>query len=276
MTAPALVLLAHGSDEPKVASVARSLRDLMAAARPSLDVCLAFVDHCGDHAAEVVAQTVARGTQEIVFIPLDLARAIEPAADTVALLEAQRQLHPTVAMTLARPLGPAAELLNILDERLRSALRAARTVELDALVLSLPSGGDVRGHALVSRRARQWSTHHKLPCVIAVADGSGPSVSQSIASLRGQGRRHIAVGSLFIADSLDFAAQSDMAWAHGAVAVSAPLGADDRLLDLVMARYAYAAMELLDPTPGADPTLADDDAELVELEQPEPGLAVVA
>lgn len=275
MTAPALVLLAHGSDEPKVVAVARALRDLMAKARPSLTVALAFIDHCGDDAAQVVKTLATGGTQEIVFLPLDLARAIESSPEAVSLLTAQRAAHPGVAMTLARPLGPAAELLNILDERLRSALRAERTVELDALVLSLPSGGDVRGHALVSRRARQWSTHHKLPCVIAVADGSGPSVSQSIASLRGQGRRHIAIGSLFIADSTDYAEQSELAWSHGAVAVSAPLGADDRLLDLIMARYAYAAMDLLDPMQDEDLQLAAEEQQ-TELAELEPELTSVA
>lgn len=247
MTAPALVLLARGSDEPQVVAVARSLRDQMAATRPSLTVQLAFLDNGAVQASQVIKQLVRRGCDEVVLVPLDLARAIEADDEAMALLAEQRRAQPEIRFTMARPLGPSTELLNILDERLRSALRAARTVELDALVLSLPAGGDVRGHALVSRRARQWSTHHKLPCVVAVSDGSGPTVSQSIATLRSQGRRHIAVGSLFIAESKDWITQSESAWAHGAVAVSAPLGADERLLNLVMARYAYAAMDLLDP-----------------------------
>ena len=39
--------------------------------------------------------------------------------------------------------------------------------------------------------------HHRLPCVTAFATGSGPSSAEAIRTLRGQGRRHIAVGSWF-------------------------------------------------------------------------------
>ena len=44
----------------------------------------------------------------------------------------------------------------------------------------------------------------------------------------------------------------------GALTVSSPFGSDDRILDLVMARYSYAAMDLLD-------VLLDDDQKQHEL-----------
>jgi sirohydrochlorin ferrochelatase len=79
-----------------------------------------------------------------------------------------------------------------------------------------------------------------------VADDSGPSVAQAIMSLRAQGRRHIAVGSFFLAADEDYHNQSDLAYRYGAVAVSEPIGAARELYDLVLARYAFAAMDLLD------------------------------
>ena len=154
--------------------------------------------------------------------------------------------HPTARFAAARPLGPAATLLNVVDLRLRTALAEAHVLELDGLVLSTESQGDVRGCAVVSRRVRQWSGHHRLPCLAATSDGSGPSVAQAIASLRNQGRRHVAVGSLFLTADDSYTHQAQCAVQAGAVAVSAPIGPDEQVLDLVLARYAFAAMELLD------------------------------
>ncbi|MGA4668336.1 sirohydrochlorin chelatase [Propionibacteriaceae bacterium Y1923] len=245
-SAPALVMLAHGSDHPAEEEVARDLSRRLQTLRPGLSINLAFLDPGTPSGEDEVNRLVAEGFVEIVFIPLDLARAVEPDDAATALLARVREQHPTIKITSSRPIGPATSLLSVVDERLRAALRATHTVELDGLVLSLPQAGDARGNALVARRARQWSNHHKLPVVVSVADGSGPSPASAIAALRAQGRRHIAVGSLFIGETSAFSLQAEQSRTAGAVAVSAPLGADDRVLELVMARYSYAAMEMLD------------------------------
>ncbi|MFT3969995.1 MAG: hypothetical protein QM695_06885 [Micropruina sp.] len=43
-----------------------------------------------------------------------------------------------------------------------------------------------------------------------------------------------------------FHAQADLAEHCGAVSVSEPLGAAPEVMDLILARYAFAAMDLLD------------------------------
>jgi len=246
MTAPALVLVAPGSRDPRVAQVAHALRQGLQHLRPEICVGSAFLDHCPPTAVRAVDRLVEQGHHEIVLVPLDLTHAIEadPAIHQVAA--ECRALHPDTGITVARPVGPEVNLLTILDQRLRAALAVARVLELDGLVLSSPSAGDVRGAALLARRARQWSTHHRLPCLTAVADGSGPSVAQAVQGLRAQGRRHIAVGSFFLAADELYASQSELAHRCGVVAVSDPIGSDRELIDLVLARYAFAAMDLLD------------------------------
>ena len=54
MTAPALILLAHGSTEPQMAAVLHQLRVQMQQARPELNVNLAFVDRCPPSGPAVV------------------------------------------------------------------------------------------------------------------------------------------------------------------------------------------------------------------------------
>ena len=246
MTAPALVVVAHGSSDPTVVQVAHELRKGLQALRPAMSIHVAFLDQCPPSGSQVVTQLARQDVREIVFVPLHLTNAVDTDPQVDGLLCRSRQNHPDIRFTASRPIGPEISLLTVLDQRMRHALSHARCLELDGLVMSAENAGDVRGAALLARRARQWSTHHRLPCLTAVADESGPSVAQAIMGLRAQGRRHIAVGSFFLSPDDAYHAQSDLAYRYGAVSVSDPIGAAHEVLDLVLARYAFAAMDLLD------------------------------
>ena len=246
MTAPALVMVAHGSSDPRVSQVTHALCRGLQTIRPELSVHGCSLEPSAPSGHQVLEGLARRGVREAVFVPLELTHAVEADPQVHLLAQAARATHRGLHVTVSRPVGPEVNLLNILDVRLRSALASARVLELDGLVLSSANTGDVRGSALLARRARQWSTHHRLPCLTAVADGSGPSVAQAIQGLRAQGRRHIAVGSFFLGPDELYQAQSDLALRCGAVAVSEPVGSSAEVLDLVLARYAFAAMDLLD------------------------------
>ena len=261
MTAPALVMIAHGSSDPRVAQVTHALRQSLETIRPAMHVQGAFLDHCPPTPSQVISQLARRGVTEIVFVPLELTHAIETVPEVAHLVAECRAAYPALSFTASRPIGPELNLLTILDERLRHALHRARVLELDGLVLSASDTGDVRGSALLARRARQWSTHHRLPCLTAVADGSGPSVAQAVQGLRAQGRRHIAVGSFFLTSDALYHVQADLALRSGVVAVSEPLGPAREVLDLVLARYAFAAMDLLDFGAGQEASQDDPAAD---------------
>ncbi|MCL2652658.1 MAG: hypothetical protein FWD63_02565 [Propionibacteriaceae bacterium] len=249
MTAPSLVLLASGSTDSHVAQVVHTLRKRMQSMRPSLNVQLAFLSHC-EPTCEQIGTILAKGeAEEAVFVPLDVTRAHKASDQAVEALDAIRPQHPGMALRLARPLGPAAELLTVVDLRLRQALSACHADELDGLVFAVADSGDPRGNALIHRRARQWRAHHKLPVQLAYADGSGQSVTSAVNALRVQGRRSIAVGFFHLDADHVYTAQAELAREAGAIAVSAPLGDDVRLLDLAMCRYSVAAMDLLDEAP---------------------------
>lgn len=246
MTAPALVMLARGSSDPAVAQVTHQLVNGLSTMRPDLLVRAAFLQQNPPSPNQVVEELFASEQREMVLVPLLVTNAVECDPEMVEAVARITQANPDARISLARPIGPEANLLSILDQRLRASLSQARCLELDGLVLSTACGGDVRGAALLARRARQWATHHRLPCLTAVADESGPSVAQAIMSLRAQGRRHIAVGSFFLDADDAYHQQSDLAYRYGAVSVSEPIGATRELVDIVLARYAFAAMELLD------------------------------
>ncbi|MFV0428630.1 MAG: sirohydrochlorin chelatase [Arachnia sp.] len=202
---------------------------------------------------QAAALLVAEGAREIVAVPLDLVAATEPHPELLSQLSAVTTEHPEVRIIAARPLGPAAEFLSVLDSKVRDALHRAEALEVDALVLATPEGADPRGLSLLARRARQWSAHHRLPVRLATMDTAGAASAAAVTALRAQGRRHIAVGALCLEPTPDFVALQQAASRAGALAVTEPLLDDPQVLELILARYAFAAMELLDDAAlGAD------------------------
>jgi sirohydrochlorin ferrochelatase len=239
-------MLSPGSCDHRVNEFVHRLRVVLQSLRPEVEVNAAFIGGCLPNGVQVVSRLLARGVAEVVFVPLPLTSAVEHGPAVNAAIDRVRAAHPGLKLAVARPIGHEAPLLKALDARLRHALISSRASELDALVLSAAGPADAQGGALLARRARLWGSHHRLPCAAALSPEPGAGIAQAIAELRRQGRRHIAVGSLYLGGGPFYIAQARQAWRHGAVAVSAPIGADPAVLDMVWARYSFAAMELLD------------------------------
>ncbi len=108
---------------------------------------------------------------------------------------------------------------------MREALKAARVRELDALVLAAAGSSDPLANQSVARLARLWGTHHKLPVTAAFASAAPPATGEAVRAFRKEGRRHIAVASLFLAPGFLPDRAAELALEAGAVAVSEPLGA---------------------------------------------------
>jgi sirohydrochlorin ferrochelatase len=142
-------------------------------------------------------------------------------------------------------LGLEPAFLEVLDRRLRSALSEARVRELDALVLAAAGSSDQLANQAVARLARLWGARHRLPTVAAFASAAPPATGEAVRQFRAEGRRHIAVGSMFLAPGMLPDRAAELALEAGAVAVSQPLGADPQVARTVLARYAVGAVELV-------------------------------
>ncbi|GAA0975562.1 hypothetical protein GCM10009562_18050 [Nocardioides aquaticus] len=117
--------------------------------------------------------------------------------------------------------------------------------ELDALVLAGEGSGDALANQTVARLARMWGARHHLPVTAAYATTAPPATGEAVRAFRGQGRRHIAVGSLFLAPGALTSRAAELALEAGAVAISEPLGAHPEVARGVLARYAVGAVELV-------------------------------
>ena len=86
---------------------------------------------------------------------------------------------------------------------------------------------------------------HKLPVTAAFASSSPPATGEAVRAFRAEGRRHIAVASLFLAPGFLPDRAAELALEAGAIAVSEPLGAHPELARTILARYAVGAVELV-------------------------------
>ena len=245
MTAPALVALAHGSRDPRSTATITALTDLVARMRPDLRVEPAFLELAAPSHNDAIDRLVAEGHDEIVVVPLLLTEAYHATVDVPAVVDAAMRRHRGLQVRATPVLGLESEFLEILDRRLRSALAERRIRELDALVLAGAGSSDPVANATVARMARAWGARHHLPAVAAFATAAPPATGEAVRAFRRDGRRHIAVGSLFLAPGFLPTRAAELALEAGAVAVSQPLGVDPVIARVLLARYAVGAVELV-------------------------------
>lgn len=246
MSAPALVALAHGSRDPRSGRTVREIVKTAKASRRDLTIETAFLDHNSPTLPVVAERLAARGHRELVVVPLFLTEAYHVAVDVPGVVADVQQRQPTLSVRVTRPIGADPVLLSILDQRMREALRSARVHELDALVMVSAGSSDANANATIARLGQLWGTRHHLPASVAFASAAPPSAGEAVRDLRRRGRRHVAVGSLFVAPGALLDRAGELALEAGAVAVSEPLGAHEELSRLVLARYLVGAFDLVD------------------------------
>jgi sirohydrochlorin ferrochelatase len=245
MTAPALVALAHGSRDPRSAQTIQALVAEVRKMRPDLRIEAAFLGLSKPSFPTVVDKLVRAGYEEIVVVPLLLTEAFHAKVDVPAAIAAMEAKHENLKVRASSILGLETIFLEVLDRRLRAALKDARVRELDALVLAAAGSSDALANQAVTRLARLWGTRHKLPTVAAFASAAPPATGEAVRQFRAEGRRHIAVGSMFLAPGTLPDRAAELALEAGAVAVSEPLGADTEVARTILARYAVGAVELV-------------------------------
>ncbi|WP_404870840.1 sirohydrochlorin chelatase [Kitasatospora griseola] len=232
-----LLLLAHGSRDPRHAATVEALADAVRALRPELAVTTAYLDHC----APRIAQVAPRLTDAIA-VPLLLNRAFHAKHDIPAALRAAGSAIP-----VADVLGPSPLLLDALDRRLAEtgldvtdpAVRARTGVVLAAAGSSDPAANaTTRAVAATWQRTRGWAA-----VKAAYASATAPTVADALTALRADPAvRATAVAPYLLAPGLLPDRIATAATASGADHLAPTLGAAPELARLVLARHAEAAI----------------------------------
>lgn len=234
---PTLVLVAHGSRDPRALATVTALAERVREQRPGLPVRLGHIELNEPLLTDTLA---AHAGGPAVLVPLLLGRGVHVKRDIPEA--AAGAPHPDVRA--AAPLGPHALLAEALHTRLVEAGWPPRPLgtaarRRHAVVLAAAGSRDPESAADTGAAAGLLAERLGVPVVPAYAAPTAAcarSVPEAIEALAERGRTRTAVAAYFTAPGR-FAAQSADAapWI-----AAAPLGAHPALARLVLHRYDQA------------------------------------
>ncbi|MFI6028989.1 sirohydrochlorin chelatase [Amycolatopsis magusensis] len=230
-----LVVVAHGSRDPRSAATVRGLVDRVRSLAPGLDVRVAFLDLSDPPVPEVLVRLHHEGHREVVVAPLLLGSAYHARVDLPALVREVTSRLPRLDVLIADVLGVAPALEAVALDRLRETGTDLADPSL-GIVLAAVGSSNAAANAAVTGLAERWHQRHGLLVTPAFASATQPDVPAAMAELRAHGARRLAVASWFLAPGLlpDRIARL----AGPEVPMAAPLGTDRRVAELVLTRYA--------------------------------------
>ncbi|WP_405839741.1 sirohydrochlorin chelatase [Streptomyces sp. NBC_01518] len=225
---PALVLVAHGSRDPRALHTVRALQARVRALRPDVPVHLGHIELNEPRLPDTLAQLP---TPEAVLVPLLLSRGYHVKQD-IPELAAKARAHTRVAP----PLGPHPLLVETLYDRLVEAGWRTGTSRSSAVVLASAGSRDPDSRRDTRATADLLSARLGVPVIPAYASSATPTIPEAIRTLTNRGHNRVAVASCFTAPGR-FATQCAEAapWI-----ASAPLGAHPAMARLVLHRYDQA------------------------------------
>ncbi|MER5813478.1 sirohydrochlorin chelatase [Streptomyces sp. NPDC002033] len=243
----ALLVIAHGSRDPRHAATVHALVGRARSLRPGLRAETAFLDFNGPTVSQALASLYLSGVREVVALPLLLTRAFHAKADIPAVLSEATGRLSGLSVRVAAVLGPSPLLVTALERRLGEAglgltpADRART----GVVLASAGSSDPEAIAVIAEIAREW--RHTGWCAVrpAFASGTSPTgfsrTEDAVRALRAEGVRRVAVAPYVIAPGRLPDRIAAGAAESGADVVAEVLGAAPELARLLLRRYDTAA-----------------------------------
>ena len=127
---PALLVVGHGSRDPRGAKEFQELVALVRERAPALAVEGGFIELSRPPISECVDRLAGGGARNIAAVPLMLLAAGHAKDDIPATLVREKMSHPELSFRYGRALGLRPELLALMDERISAVAAAA----LNALI----------------------------------------------------------------------------------------------------------------------------------------------
>jgi sirohydrochlorin ferrochelatase len=227
-----LLLVAHGSADPRAATATRALAR---AVGPAAHV--SFLDHAGPRPDDVLDALAGAGARHVTVVPLLLTAAYHSRVDVPRVLDRAPAVLTVEVSDVLGPVGGAVPGL-LLDGLCRRLAGAGG--RYDAVVLAAAGTRDEAALSTVEQSARALGARLGLPCRAAYASASAPTAGAAVAALRAEGARRVAVAAYFLAPGRLYDAAVASARAAGAGAVATSLGDAPELVRLVRARAAAA------------------------------------
>ncbi|MGI5194018.1 sirohydrochlorin chelatase [Streptomyces sp. CA-288835] len=196
MRRPVLLVIAHGSRDPRHAATVHALVRRVRAMRPGLRVETGFLDFNVPSVPAVLESLAAEGVRDVVALPLLLNRAFHAKADIPAVL---REAPSRLRIRQAEVLGPSPLLTAALERRLYEAGLSPADKSSTGVVLASAGSTDPEAIAVIAEIAREW--RHTGWCAVrpAFASASLPRTEDAVRELRALGCARVAVAPYVLA-----------------------------------------------------------------------------
>ncbi|MER5782161.1 sirohydrochlorin chelatase [Streptomyces mobaraensis] len=234
-TPPALLLVAHGSRDPRHAATVAALRARVAARLPRVRVAAGFLDLRTPDVPTALARLAEDGVRTVVAVPLLLTHAFHASSDIPDVLRTATPRELTVRQ--APVLGPSRLLLSALERRLREAGVPADARRTTGVVLAAAGSSDPAATATIEALAHTWRTTGWHTVHPAYASATGPRTEDAVRALRAGGCRRVAVARYMLAPGRLPDRVAASAATAGADALTEPLGAAREVVTLLVRRY---------------------------------------
>jgi len=238
-----LLLLSHGSRDPRAAAVIEELVRALAlrSGLPVRSCHLDFTDPAPDVALRRMA---ADGFTSVRVVPLLFTPGYHVTHDVPEAIEASGaagRMDVSVAPALVSG-EPRARglLLRALGER----LIAAHPGDVDAIVLASAGSSSAQARSAAEGVARDLGATHGVPAVAAFASAAIPSPADAVRELRNGGAQNPVVASMFVAPGR---LPDSVTRSVDGVPFAEPLGTADAFVDLLLMQADVAAAT----TPGS-------------------------
>ena len=243
---PALLIVGHGSRDPRGAREFHELVALVREKNPALSVEGGFIELSRPPISECVNRLAGGGARNIAAVPLILLAAGHAKDDIPATLVREKMSHPEVGFEYGRALGIRPELLELMDEKISAAVPEEEKEETAILVVGRGSS-DPDANSDLFKVSRLFYEGRPYPMVeTAYVSMTPPSVHDGLERLKRLGAKKIAVFSYFLFtgvleerirhQSEEFARENPGL----AISYAGYFGPHEKVVDLVIDRYREA------------------------------------
>jgi sirohydrochlorin cobaltochelatase len=195
---PALLVLGHGSRDPRGAREFHELVGRIRRREPSLLVEGGFIELSPPPISECVTRLAEGGVREVAAVPLMLLAAGHAKDDIPATLVRERMTHPQMSFRYGRALGVRPELLELMDRRISAVVPEEEKAETAVLVVGRGSS-DPDANSDLYKVSRLFFEGRPYPLVeTAFVSLAPPKVLEALERLRKLGAKRIAVFSYFL------------------------------------------------------------------------------
>ena len=244
--APALLIVGHGSRDPRGARQFHDLVGLVRRRNPSLTVEGGFIELSRPPISECVDRLAYRGARNVAAVPLMLLSAGHAKDDIPATLVREKMGHPEMSFSYGRTLGIRPELLELMDERISTLVLEEEKEETAVLIVGRGSS-DPDANSDLSKIARLFYEGRPYPVVeSAYVSMTPPDVANGLDRCLKLGAKRVVVFSYFLFTGVleERIRGQSRAFAEAnpgvEVCYAGYFGPDKRVSDLVIVRYTEA------------------------------------